>query len=134
MLKFIPWNLTGSSLGVNYARSESVAKPLYVPGTDINVDEAVKLETKKQVASGLTEQQAENYANETIRKTSQTLNISDTWSLSSIKFKIPNKSWYIEDIINNLQFSFSFNKTFNRNPQMIFSNGWQWNGSGKYSL
>ena len=134
VLKFIPWNLTGSSLGVSYSRSESVTKPLYVPGTDINVDEAVKLETKKQVASGLTEQQAENYANETIRKTSQTLNISDTWSLSSIKFKIPNKSWYIEDIINNLQFSFSFNKTFNRNPQMIFSNGWQWNGSGKYSL
>ncbi|MBK8945913.1 MAG: cell surface protein SprA [Ignavibacteriae bacterium] len=134
VLKFIPWNLTGSSLSVNYARSETVSKPLYVPGTDINVDEAVKLETEKLTRNGLSETEAQNIADETIRKTSQSLNISDTWSLSSIKFKLPSKSWYIEDIINNLQFSFSFNKTYSRNPQMIFSSGWQWNGSGKYAL
>ncbi len=133
VIKLLPWNLTGSNFNINYSRSESVSKPLYMPGTDVNVDEAVKQEKQKLLENGVTEKEADNLANK-IRTNSQTVNISDTWSLSSIKFKLPQKSWYVQDIINNLQFAFSYNKTFSRNPSVRYSNSWLWNGSGKYSL
>ncbi len=133
VIKLLPWNLTGSSFGLNYSRSESISKPLYMPGTDINVDEAVKQERIQLIDSGMTESQADLIAEE-IRTNSQSVNITDTWSISSIKLNLPSKDWYIQDIINNLQFSFSFNKNFSRSPSVIYSNGWQWNGSSKYSV
>lgn len=135
LLKLLPWNLTGSNLSVSYSHTESVSKPLYVPGTDINVDKAVELEIAELTSPevGLSTEEATSIAEE-IRNTSQSINVSDTWSLSSIRFKLPSKSWYIEDIINNLNFAFSFNKAYSRSPSVVFQKSWVWNTSGKYSL
>jgi len=133
MIKLLPWNLTGSSLSLSYSHTESVAKPLYQPGTDVNINEAVNRKADQLIDLGLSEDEAKAEAEE-IRTESQTVNVSDTWSLSSIRFKIPSKSWYVEDIINNLQFAFSYNKTYSRSPSLAFSRSWVWNGSGKYSL
>ncbi|MCB9260432.1 MAG: cell surface protein SprA [Ignavibacteriales bacterium] len=133
-LKLLPWDLTGSNLSVNYSHSESIAKPLYKPGTDINVDQAVEQEALRlEEEQGLTKQEAETQA-EQIRTESQTINVSDTWSLSSIRFKLPSKSWYAEDIINNISFAFNYNQSYSRSPSQVFSKSWVWNGSGKYSL
>ena len=40
VLKLLPINLPESNFKVNYSHSESVGKPLYLPGTDVKVDEA----------------------------------------------------------------------------------------------
>ncbi|MCW8850944.1 MAG: cell surface protein SprA, partial [Melioribacteraceae bacterium] len=134
LLKLLPWNLTGSNLNVNYSHNESVSKPLYLPGTDINVDKAVEQAREELVASPeISEEQATSIAEE-IRTSSQTINVSDTWSLSSIRFKLPSRSWYVEDIINNLSFAFSYNKAYSRSPSLVFQKSWVWNGSGKYTL
>ncbi len=133
LIKLIPWNISGSNFNISYSRSESVTKPLYMPGTDVNVDEAVKQETQKLVDHGTSQQEADKIA-EDIRTASQTVNVSDTWSLSGIRFKLPSKSWYIQDIINNLQFSFNYNKSFSRSPSQVFAKNWSWSGSAKYSL
>ena len=133
IIKLLPWNLKGSNFNVNYSHSESVSKPLYKPGTDINVDEAVEQEKEKLIDSGLSDTEAESEAEE-IRTASQTLSVSDTWSLSSIRFKLPSRAWYIEEIINNLSFAFNYNKTYSRSPSLVFQRGWSWSGSGKYSL
>jgi len=122
VIKLLPWNLTGSSFNVNYSRTESISKPLYLPGTDVSVEEAVKQTRIKEINNGKSEKEATQIA-ERERTNSQALNVSDTWSISSIRFKLPSKSWYIEDIVNNLQFAFNYNKTYSRNPQMIFSSG-----------
>ncbi len=106
LIKLVPWNISGSNLKLNYSRTESTSKPLYKPGTDINIDKAVELQSQKFVEDGLSETEADKEA-ENIRTSSQTVNVSDTWSLSSIKFKLPSKSWYVQDLINNLQFGFS---------------------------
>ena len=133
IIKLLPWKLTGSNFNINYSHNESVSKPLFLPGTDINVDEAVELEKKELIISEVSESEASAIAEE-IRTISQTINTSDTWSLSSIRFKLPSKSWYIQDIINNLQFAFSYNKSYSRSPSLAFSRSWVWNSSGKYSL
>ena len=135
LLKLLPWNLTGSNLNVNYSHTESVSKPLYLSGTDINVDKAVELKISELTSSevGVSLEEATAIAEE-IRTTSQSINISDTWSLSSIRLKLPSRSWYIEDIINNLNFAFSYNKAYSRSPSLVFQKSWVWNSSGKYSL
>ncbi len=133
LIKLIPWNISGSNFNINYSRSEAVTKPLYMPGTDVNVEQAVKQETQKLIDNGASKQEADKIAGE-IRTASQTVNVSDTWSLSGIRFKLPSKSWYVQDIINNLQFSFNYNKSFVRSPSQVFAKNWSWNGSAKYSL
>ncbi|MCL4280075.1 MAG: cell surface protein SprA, partial [Ignavibacteriaceae bacterium] len=40
VLKIFPFNMRESNLKVNYSHTESLGKPLYIPGTDVKVDEA----------------------------------------------------------------------------------------------
>ncbi len=42
ILKLVPFNMQGSNLRVNYSHTESLGKPLYIPGTDISVAQAEK--------------------------------------------------------------------------------------------
>ncbi len=133
VLKLIPFNLSGSTFKVTYSRNESVAKPLYLPGTDVNVEEAAKKLVEKRVSEGASQKVAETEASN-LRSQAQTLNVSDTWAIPSIKFKFPSKKWYIRDIINGLSFSFNFNKSRSRSPSTVFASRWVWNASSKYSL
>ncbi|MCP5062309.1 MAG: cell surface protein SprA, partial [Ignavibacteriae bacterium] len=133
LIKLIPWNISGSNFNINYSRSESTSKPLYKPGTDINVDEAVKQESEKLEVEGFSKAEADKAAEE-IRTSSETVKVSDTWSLSSIKLKLPSKSWYVQDIINNIQLGFSYNNSFSRSPSQIFAKNWSWNGTASYAL
>jgi len=133
LIKLIPWNISGSNFNINLSHSESVSKPLYMPGTDIKVNEAVKQETQKLIDNGINKNLANKQA-EKIRTASQTLNVSNVLSLSGIRFKLPSRSWYVQDFINNLQFSFNYNNTYARSPSQVFAKNWSWNGSAKYSL
>ncbi len=133
VLKLIPFNLSGSNLRVSYSHTESVSQPLYLPGTDVNVNEAVKQLVDERVKEGVPKQEAEKEAAD-LKASAQSLNISDTWAVPSVKLKIPSKKWYVKDIINNLSFGFNFNKTFSRNPSTVFSSSWLWNANAKYSV
>ena len=116
IIKLLPFNMPGSNLSVNYSHSESVAKPLYKPRTDILVSKA-----------------AESSSNpDSLIRETETLNISDTWSLSNIQFRIPSKVWYIRETVNGLSFSYSFNSSSYRNPATSEAKSWSWNGTGKY--
>lgn len=133
VLKLIPGNLQGSNLRVNYSRTESVSKPQFLPGTDIEVNSAVEQEQIKLVNQGVEQEEAQRLANE-VRDRTYTINVSDSWSLSNIKFKIPSNAWYIRDTFNSLSFNFNFNKTYSRNPNTLNSNSWVWNASAKYAI
>lgn len=133
VLKLIPANLQGSNLRVNYSRTESVSKPQYLPSTDIQVDAAVEQEKLNLAEQGLSQEEINKRANE-IKDRTYTVNVSDTWSLSNIKLKIPTDKWYIRDTFNSLSFSYNFNKTYSRSPTILQSNSWVWNASAKYTL
>lgn len=130
VLKLLPINLPESSLRINYSHTEQKGKPLYLPGTDVKVDEAVQrqqtiydLDTTGRVK---TPQQ--------IREETETESISDTWSASNIKIKIPSSWWLIRDTFNALTFGFNYNKTFSRNPTIEKSTAWVWNANMTYGL
>lgn len=116
IIKLMPINMPGSNLSVNYSHSESLSKPLYKPRTDVLVSKAAA---------------SSSNPDSLIRET-ETLTISDTWSLSNIQFKIPSKEWYIRETVNGLSFTYTYNSSSSRNPATEAANSWGWNGSGKY--
>ncbi|MFH1195486.1 MAG: cell surface protein SprA [bacterium] len=133
VLKLIPISLNESNFTINYQRTESVAKPIYLPGTDIKVDEAVEKQKAKLIANGVSESEATSLSEQT-RTNSQSINVSDTWSISNFRIKIPTSAWYVRDLFNKLSFNFNYNKTNARNPTTVSSKNWQWNFSTSYSL
>ncbi len=130
ILKLLPVNLPESNLRMNYSHTESVGKPLYLPGTDIKVDEAARqIESLRQDTTVI-----ETKTPEQIISESQTISTSDSWSASNIKIKVPTSAWYIRDTFNALSFSFNYNKTFSRSPTVLSNKGWVWNASMNYAL
>jgi len=120
LLKFIPLPLTGSNLRLNYSHTESVGKPLYMPQTDIRVEEAVKNSRYKTA--------------EQIRMETQSVTTSDSWTLSGIKLVIPIEHWFIRDTFNSLTYNFNYNKSFSRSPSVESNKSWIWNAGIAYGV
>ncbi|GAB4290348.1 MAG: cell surface protein SprA [Ignavibacteriaceae bacterium] len=129
VLKLIPVSLPESNLKLNYSHTESLGKPLYIPGTDVLVEEAARVLDETKNDSVTTTKTGQDLISET-----QTLNISDTWSASGIKIKIPTKDWYINDTFNALTYGFNYNKTFSRSPTVLSNKSWIWNANVTYAL
>ncbi|HVO74308.1 MAG TPA: cell surface protein SprA [Ignavibacteriaceae bacterium] len=127
VLKLIPANMSGSNLKLNYSHTESIGKPLYLPGTDIRVDQAA--ERLREDTSRTKRKTADQIISE-----SQTVNISDSWSSSNIKIKIPSNYWLIRDTWNSLAFGFNYNNSFSRNPTIMSTKSWVWNATMNYNL
>jgi len=109
------FNLEDSNFDINYSHNESIGKPLYLPGTDVLISEAAEKGTVR--AQDL-----------------QTMNISDTWTASNIKIKIPTGFWLIRDTFNALSFGFNYNKTFSRSPTVLSNKTWIWNAAVNYGI
>lgn len=133
VLKLIPVNLSGSNLRVNYSRTENASNPLYMPGTDIKVEEAQRAERVKLQKLGWSET-AINSRVDSMKNVTQTIGTSEIWNVSNIRFKIPTEVWYIRDIFNNISLNFTYNRTFNRSPIIKNSNSWSWNAGANYSV
>ena len=120
VIKLLPFNMPESSLRLTYSHTESIGKPLYLPGTDILVTQAALLSKTRTADQVITE--------------SQTVNISDSYSASNIKIKIPTNFWLIRDTFNNLAFGFNYNNAFSRSPTVQMNKAWQWNANMSYGL
>jgi cell surface protein SprA len=127
VLKLVPFNMKESNLKVDFSHTESLGKPLYIPGTDIKVDEAA--------------QQLENLQSDSLKKTpeqlyveTQTLTVTNSISSSNIKLKLPTDVWYIRDSWNALSFGFNYSNRFNRTPTVLEANSWLWNGTANYGF
>ena len=130
VLKLLPINLPESNLKLNYSHSESIGKPLYLPGTDVKVDEAAQqLRDIRNDSAKTTIKTPEQLITE-----SQTVNVSDSWSLSNIKLKIPTKLWFIRDSFNSITMGFNYNKSFSRSPTVLSNKSWIWNANLSYGL
>lgn len=115
--KLLPTEMRGSALTLNYSRTEQIDKPLYLPNTDIVVDEAVEQTYQRLIENGFDEQSARRSA-DGLKTASQTFSQSESFSLSSIKLVIPSKFFLVKDIWNNLGFGFNFSRRFARSPQL----------------
>lgn len=133
VLKLVPVNLPGSNLKISYSHTETFGKPLFIPGTDVKVDEAVSRLEQKLLSEGV-DPDAARQAGEDLRGQTETLNVSDTYSASGIKLQIPSSHWLIRDTFNSLTFGFNYNKTYSRNPTTTYNKSWLWNATVNYAL
>ncbi|NUN09623.1 MAG: cell surface protein SprA [Ignavibacteriaceae bacterium] len=134
LLKLLPVNSQGSNLRLNYSRTESVGKPLYLPSTDIRISEAQdQMKQKLESQNTLSQEEIDKTVNQ-LASDAQTVNISDSYTLSNIKIKIPSNHWLIRDTFNSMTFGFTYNKTFSRNPSTLANMGWVWNGNMNYAV
>ncbi len=131
-IKFLPSEFKGSSLTLNYSRTEQIDRPLYLPNTDILVNEAVEQAYQKLIENGFNELEARRIAGG-LRTTSESFSQNESWSLSSIKIVIPSEIFLFKDIWNNLGFAFNFNRRFSRTPALESQKDWQWNFTTQYS-
>ena len=115
---------------LNYSHTESIGKPLYIPGSDVKVDEAVEKQQElfNQDTTGFVK------SPELLKEETETESISDSWSASNIKLKIPSKHWLIRDTFNALTLGFNYNKTFSRSPTVLSNKAWIWNANLNYGL
>lgn len=139
VLKLIPFSMQGSNLKINYSRTESIGSPIFLPGTDIKIDEAAtRLEERlinptDSTVTPLSPEQAKVLA-EQMKVEAKTISTSDTWTASNIKLKIPIEHWLIRDSFNSLTYGFNYNKTFSRNPTTQSNLNWIWNANVNYAV
>ncbi|MEW6701760.1 MAG: cell surface protein SprA, partial [Bacteroidota bacterium] len=133
LLKLIPANLAGSNLRLTYSRTEKQINPLYKPGTDVKISDAQN-ELRRFLTEKNFNQSTINRAVDSLKQIAQTINVSETWTLSNVRIKIPTDIWYIRDTFNNLNFLFNYNRTNGTSPTIVSDESWLWNAGANYSV
>jgi cell surface protein SprA len=128
LLKLVPVSLPESNLKLDYSHTESIGKPLYIPGSDVKVDIEKQQELFDKDTTGLVKSPQQ------LQEETESETISDSWSASNIKIKVPTKFWLIRDTFNALTMGFNFNKSFSRSPTVLSSTSWIWNANVNYGL
>ena len=131
--RFLPQSWSGSSLGFTYSRSEQLQNPKYVPGTDILVDQAVKVVVDAERAKG-TPDALVQARGDSVRLRTQTLNVSETYAIPNFRLVVPVSSWLVTETINKLSLAYSFTRSTQRSPVTAELQTWQWNARAAYAL
>jgi cell surface protein SprA len=125
--RFLPESWSGTVLNVSYSHSESMSIPRYIPGQDVLVEEAAaRIES-------LPNSERTEYSNaDDVRLKSESLNITDSYSLPNLKFNIPAKTWLVTETINKMSFGYNYTESKMRNPSTEYSKSWSWNANFHY--
>jgi hypothetical protein len=119
--KLLPESWAGTVLDASYSHSESMTKSLYVPGTDILVEKAAVTFDTSQYKNA-----------DDVRLKSEDLSITDSYSVPTIKFNIPVKSWLVTETINKITLGYNYSITHMRNPSTESSEAWNWGAIFQY--
>jgi cell surface protein SprA len=121
---FLPRTWKGSSVPFAYSHREQLVKPRYLPESDVVVEEAALLADELHQDSAAAHQET----GAQIIARSQTLHISDSYSVPNLRIGIPSDDWLITETINKLSFGFSYNTSSDRDPAIATRHVWSWNG------
>lgn len=131
--KILPSFLSSSlKIPFSYSRSENIGIPKYIPGKDILATEAANRLRQTVLENGGTEEDANRKA-DSLLTVIQQLSISETWAIPSVNFTINSQKWYVRDVINKINFGFSFNRASSRDINTEISKRWGFNFQSSYS-
>jgi hypothetical protein len=131
--KFFSENWQGTSIPFSYSHTENISKPLYLPNTDVRVDQAALRAADIVSQKGGTSQEADA-AKKEVLKEAQSLRTSDSYAVPSFRIVFPSQAWYIRETISKLSWSFNYTKSYERNPIITDRISWAWNGRGGYAV
>ena len=131
--RLLPREWQGTSIPFTYSHIEGFGNPLYLPGSDILVSEAVKNREAFLISKGVSPQLAKAAA-DSLQSSSQSMRVADSWAIPSIRVVIPSTKWYVRDIVDNITLGFNWTGSHYRDPQTLFGNQWAWNFNAGYSV
>ncbi len=125
--KFFPQSWQGTSIGGGYTHSEALVKPKYLPNSDVVVSEAATRVASKAGANATA-------AADSVTTTSQSLQVSDSYSIPNFRLALPTQAWYLRDTFNKLVWSFQYSKSTFRDPSIAQRYTWQWSFRLNYGV
>ncbi len=131
--RFLPQSWAGTNLSFSYSRTEQLQNPKYMPGTDILVDQAAQVVADAAAARGTPNARVQGMA-DSVRLRTQTLSVSETYALPSLRLNVPVDSWLVTETINKLSLAYSFTRSSQRSPVTESLSQWQWNAKATYAL
>jgi cell surface protein SprA len=129
---FLPQDWAGSSFPFSYSHSEALQKPLYMPSSDIVVDEAANRQ-KEIVTQKTNSEQKGEQEKQRILSEVQTLTITETYAMPSFKLNVPSNFWLLRDFFNKITYGFNYTTSTHRSPTVFLQTSWQWNARIGYS-
>jgi cell surface protein SprA len=130
--KFLPSSWAGTSFPFTYSHSEGYSAPKYLPASDVEVDKAAEQQRENVLRAGGSSKDADYEYKRLIFET-QSIRISDSYSLPSFRLSMPYDDWFVQDIINKMQFGFTYNTSFERVPSKEYSKAWNWQATFGYA-
>ncbi len=107
----------------SFSHSESITKPNYLPGTDVEVETAVQ-STFNRTGS--------EYLANNVRVASQTLTVQNRFSVNGMKFTFPGENFFVEQVLNKMEVSFYRNSISERSPTS--ESKYAWDAGGTFGL
>lgn len=92
--RLLPREWQGTSVPFTYSHSESFANPLYLAGSDILITSAMQSEEEHLITKGYSPAEAAAMA-DSLRSSSQTLSIANSWAIPSMRIVLPSTKWYV---------------------------------------
>jgi len=127
--KLLPDSWSGTVIDASYSHSESMSKPRYIPGSDILVEKAAEA-----IATDTSESSTSEYKDaDDVRLKSEDLTVTDSYSVPTIKFNIPLKTWLVTETINKMSLGYNYTTSHRRDPSTKYSETWNWDVSFNYA-
>jgi hypothetical protein len=116
----------------SFDHSESYAKPVYLPNTDIDMETAAQNKYNSVIALDPNNPNIRTYAqylSDQVRIASQTLTVSNRFAVTGMKFTLPSDNFFVQEMLNKLEISFYRNSSTERNPVSQSRYLWDMGGS-----
>ncbi len=116
------------TLPISFSHQEIMDQPKYLPATDINLETAANNKYLEVLAATGNSEIAAYYADQ-IRIASQTLRIANRFSISGARFTFPGDNFFVQQLLNKIEFNFVRNSYTERTPTLESKYAWDMNGS-----
>jgi hypothetical protein len=103
------------TLPITFSHSEVFDRPLYIPGTDVDLETAVR--------------NLDPRAANQLRIASQTLTIRNAFSVNGMKLTFPSENFFVKELVNKIEISFYRNSITERSPLIEAKYAWDMGGN-----
>jgi cell surface protein SprA len=117
------------TIPISFSHSEVYDQPVYLPGTDIDLETAVQNKYNAVMQQLPNNPSFAEYSANQIRIASQTLRIINRFSVNGFKFTFPSDNFFAKEILNKMEISFYRNSVTERNPLSESKYSWDMGGS-----
>ncbi len=112
------------NMPISFSHQEDYDKPQYLPNTDVSLETAMQSIREKYTDPALG-----NYYADQLAISTQTLTVTNRFSISGFKVNLPGDNFFVQQMVNKIEVSFSRNSTTQRSPTDESKYAWDMAGN-----